>query len=99
MNPLLTANLRADRELKLALIREKLVAAQPHLIEALNLIHHSNLAPFFGEIYSHVADAHFYCGEAIYQIDQHPHPDDVYDVALVQLPPTTGKLHPPEPAF
>ncbi len=75
MNPNLTANLRADRELKLALIQEALKKAQPHLIEALNLIHHSNLAPLFGEIYSHVADAHFYCGEAISEIDQHPQPD------------------------
>lgn len=75
MNPLLTANLKADRELKLALIREKLVAAQPHLTEAINLIHSFNLAPLFGEIYSHVADAHFYCGEAISEIDQHPQSD------------------------
>ncbi len=75
MNPLLTANLRADRELKLSLIREKLAAAQPYLIEAINLIHHSNLAPLFSEIYSHVADAHFYCGEAIEKIDEHPQPD------------------------
>lgn len=75
MNPNLTANLRADRELKLKIIREKLVAAQPHLVEAINLIHHNNLAPFFGEIYSDIADAHFYCGEAISKIDEHPQPD------------------------
>jgi hypothetical protein len=75
MNPLLTANLRADRELKLALIREKLAAAQPQLAEAFNLIHNSDLAVEFEEIYSHIADAHFYCGEAIYHIDDHPQPD------------------------
>jgi hypothetical protein len=75
MNPNLTANLRADRELKLGMIREKLAAAQPHLAEAINLIHHNNLAPLFGEIYSDVADAHFYCNEAIEKIDQHPQPD------------------------
>ena len=75
MNPNLTANLRADRELKLAMIREKLAAAQPHLAEAINLIHHNNLAPLFSEIYSDVADAHFYCGEAIEKIDEHPQPD------------------------
>ena len=75
MNPNLTANLRADRELKLALIREKLAAAQPHLIEAINLIHNNNLAPLFGEIYSDIADAHFYCAEAINKIDQNPEPD------------------------
>ena len=84
MNPNLTANLRADangcsqsdhRELKLALVREKLAAAHPQLAEAINLIHFFNLAPLFGEIYSHVADAHFYCGEAISEIDHHPQPD------------------------
>jgi hypothetical protein len=75
MNPNLTANLRADRELKLALVREKLAAAQPQLVEAINLIHSLGLAQSHGEIYSHVADAHFYCGEAISEIDQHPHPD------------------------
>lgn len=75
MNPNLTANLKADRELKLALVREKLAAAQPQLAEAINLIHSLGLAQSHGEIYSHVADAHFYCGEAISEIDQHPHPD------------------------
>ena len=75
MNPLLTANLRADRELKLALVREKLAAAQSRLAEAVDLIHHNNLAPLFKEIYSDVADAHFYCAEAIDKIDEHPQPD------------------------
>ena len=75
MNPNLTANLRADRELKLALIREKLAAAQLQLTEAVNLIHHHNLAPLFSEIYSDIADAHFYCAEAIEKIDQQPQPD------------------------
>lgn len=82
MNPSLTANLRAEAELKaeiqqeqLAALREKLAAAQPLLAEALNLIHSSPLAISHGEIYSDIADAHFYCGEAIYKIDQHPQPD------------------------
>jgi hypothetical protein len=75
MNPNLTANLRADRELKLGIIREKLAAAQLLLAEAINLIHHNNLAPLFSEIYSDVADAYFHCNEAIEKIDQHPQPD------------------------
>ncbi|HEY9830877.1 MAG TPA: hypothetical protein V6D26_09870 [Stenomitos sp.] len=75
MNPNLTANLRADRELKLAMIREKLIAAQPQLEEAINLIHSLGLAQSHFEIYSNLSDAHFYCGEAIYQIDYHPQPD------------------------
>lgn len=82
MNPNLTANLRADRELRakvqqeqLASIREKLKAAQPHLVDAIDLIHSLGLAGSHGEIYSDVADAHFYCGEAISKIDEHPQPD------------------------
>lgn len=75
MNPNLTANLRAERELKLALVREKLAAAQPYLTEAINLIHSLGLAQSHGEIYSDVADAHFYCGEAISKIDERPQPD------------------------
>lgn len=82
MNPNLTANLRAERELKaqvqkeqLATIREKLAAAQPHFAEAINLIHSLGLTQSHGEIYSDVADAHFHCNEAIYKIDQHPQPD------------------------
>jgi hypothetical protein len=75
MNPLLTANLKADRELKLAIVREKLIAAQPQLAEAINLIHSLGLAQSHFEIYSNLSDAHFHCGEAIYQIDNHPQPD------------------------
>ncbi len=75
MNPLLTANLRADSELKLAIVREKLVAAQPQLTEAINLIHSLGLAASHGEMYSHVSDALHYCTEAISEIDQHPQPD------------------------
>jgi hypothetical protein len=75
MNPFLTANLKADRELKLAIVREKLAAAQPLLTEALNLIHYTDLAIMHGEIYSDIADAHFHCGEAIYKIDHHSQPD------------------------
>lgn len=75
MQPNLTIFIKSDRELKLALIRKKLAAAQLHLTEAINLIHHNNLAPLFGEIYSDVADAYFYCGEAISKIDEHPQPD------------------------
>lgn len=82
MNPLLTANLRAGAELKaeiqqeqLTALREKLAAAQIHLAEALNLIHSSELAISHGEIYSDIADTHFFCGEAIYKIDEHPQPD------------------------
>jgi hypothetical protein len=75
MNPNLTANLRAERELKLSLVREKLAAAQPHLAEAINLIHSLGLAESHFELYSHLADAHFHCGEAIAEIDNHPQPD------------------------
>ncbi len=75
MNPLLTANFRADRELKLAIVREKLIAAQPQLEEAINLMKSLGLAQAHFEIYSNLSDAHFHCGEAIYQINHHPHPD------------------------
>lgn len=82
MNPHLTANLRADRELRaqvqqeqLAEIRQKLAAAQPLLAAAIDLIHHNNLAPLFSEIYSDIADAYFHCNEAIEKIDEHPQSD------------------------
>lgn len=75
MNPNLTANLRAEAQLKLAIVREKLAAAQPQLTEAVNLIHSLGLAASHGEMYSHVADALHYCGEAISEIDQHPQPE------------------------
>ena len=82
MNPNLTANLRAERELRakveqqqLAEIRQKLTAAQPHLAQAIDLIHSLGLAGSHFELYSNLADAHFHCNEAIYEIDQHPAPD------------------------
>jgi hypothetical protein len=75
MNPNLTANLRADRALKLSLIRDKLATAQPYLTEAIDLIHSLGLAQSYSELYSNIADAHFHCGEAISQIEQHPEPN------------------------
>ncbi len=82
MNPNLTADLKADRELKadihkqeLAKIREKLATAQSHLAEAINLIHSLGLARSHFELYSNIADAHFHCGEAVHEIDNHPQPD------------------------
>jgi hypothetical protein len=72
MNPNLTANLRAERELKLSLIREKLTAAKPHLAEAIDLIHSLDLAQSHFDLYSHVADAYFHCNEAI---SEHPQSD------------------------
>lgn len=82
MNPNLTANLRAERELKaeiqqqqLTAVREKLAAALPYLAEAIELMRSSGLAQLHSEIYSDVVDARFYCGEAIKDIDQHPQPD------------------------
>lgn len=83
MNPNLTANLRADRELKadiysqeLAKIREKLATAHSHLAEAIDLIHALGLAQSHFELYSNIADAHFHCGEAVHQIDHHPQSDE-----------------------
>lgn len=82
MNPNLTANLRALSELRadirtqeLAAIREKLATAQSHLAEAIDLIHSLGLAQSHFELYSNIADAHFHCGEAVHEIDDHPQPD------------------------
>lgn len=82
MNPNLTANFRAERELQakiqqqqLASIREKLVAAKPQLGQAIDLIHSLGLAKSHFELYSNLADAYFHCEEAISQIDNHPQPD------------------------
>jgi hypothetical protein len=80
MNPNLTANLRALSELKtdirkqqLAVVREKLVAAQQLLADADELM--SKIDGSFFEIDSALNDALHYCGEAICQIDDHPQSD------------------------
>lgn len=80
MNPNLTANLRAERELKakiqqqqLAAVREKLAAAQQLLADADELM--SKIPGSFFEIDSAIADALYHCGEAIHQIDHHPQSD------------------------
>lgn len=72
MNPFLTANLQAERELKAQIerqqldeIRKEIEAAQPHIAKAIDLIHAKNLARGYSEIYSDVADCHFYCAEAL----------------------------------
>jgi hypothetical protein len=81
MNPNLTASFRADRELRadirkqqLAVVREKLVAAQQLLVNANELM--SKVQGSFFEIDSAVADALYHCGEAIHQIDHHPQSDE-----------------------
>jgi hypothetical protein len=80
VNPNLTANLLADRELRaeihaqqLAAVREKLASAQQLLVDAGELM--SKIDGSFFEIDSAIADALYHCGEAIHQIDHHPQPD------------------------
>lgn len=80
MNPNLTANLRADRELKaevhkqeLAAVREKFAAAQQLLVSADELM--SRIPGSFFEIDSAIADALYHCNEGINQIDDHPQSD------------------------
>jgi hypothetical protein len=80
MNPHLTANFRAECELKaevqqqqLAAVREKLAVAQQLLVSADELM--SRIPGSFSEIDSAIADALYHCGEAIHQIDHHPQPD------------------------
>ncbi len=73
MNPNLTANLRADRELKLKLIREALKKAQPYLLEANELM--GKVLTNHAQIASHIADTLHYCNKAIHEIDQNPQPD------------------------
>lgn len=80
MNPNLTANLRADRELRaeiqqqeLAAVREKLASAQQLLADADELM--SKIKGSYFEINSAIADSLYHCSEAIHQIDHHPQPD------------------------
>lgn len=80
MNPNLTANLRAERELKadvlkqqLSEVRKRVAAAQKLLVEADELM--SRIQGSFFEIDSAIADGLYHCKEAINQIDNHPQPD------------------------
>lgn len=77
MNPNLTASFQSERELKMKIerqqleeIRKEIAAAQPHIAKAIDLIHELNLARGYSEIYSDVADMHFYCAEALEKLAQ-----------------------------
>jgi hypothetical protein len=81
MNPNLTANFRAERELRaeihsqqLAAIREKLALAQPLLVEASELM--SQIDSSYLEINAAIADSLYHCCEAIHAIDHDPQPDE-----------------------
>lgn len=77
MNPNLTASFQSERELKVKIerqqldeIRKEIEAARPHIAKAIDLIHAMNLARGYSEIYSDVADCHFYCAEAMDKLAQ-----------------------------
>lgn len=77
MNPFLTASFQSERELKVEVERQQLeeiqkeiAAAQPHIAKAINLIHEMNLARGYSELYSDIADMHFYCAEALEKLAQ-----------------------------
>lgn len=104
MNPFLTANLRADRELRAEIHKQELKSIQGQLQEALPLLksaydkgEKAGLKEVNYELLQALGDALTACTDALERIDDVP--DEVYDVALEHLSPITGKVQPPESAF
>ena len=104
MNPFLTANLRADRELRASIHKQELKAIQGQLESALPFLQKAyetgekaGLEQVNYELLQALGDALTACNEAIERCDDVP--DDVCDVAVEHLSPIAGIAQPPESAF
>lgn len=104
MNPFLTANLRADRELRAEILKQEISTIQDQLQTALPLLksaydkgEKAGLKESNYELLQALGDALTACTDALERIEDEP--DELYDVAVEHLFPIAGKAQPPESAF
>jgi hypothetical protein len=74
-----------------------LATAQTFLQAAYDAATSSQLGATHNDLYMAICDSFNACNEALQRINDAP--DEPYDVAISELPPTKGKVNPPESAF
>ena len=90
--PLVECDCRAESSMQ-----TDLTIAQSHLQAAYDSATKAKLGTTHHDLYMAICDAFNACNEALERVNDAP--DEFYDVALSELPPTKGKIQPPESAF
>lgn len=78
-------------------ISHDLATAQIYLQAAYDAATKAQLGMTHNDLFMAICDAFNACNEALERINDAP--DEPYDVALSELPPTSCKIQPPESAF
>jgi hypothetical protein len=90
--PLAECDCRAE-----SAMQTDLTIAQSHLQAAYDSATKAKLGTTHHDLYMAICDAFNACNEALERLNDAP--DELYDVARSLLPPTKGKVQPPESAF